>query len=30
MPDPFASNNDFETEGDNILDFSESNPFGLP
>ena len=30
LPDPFASNNDFETEGDNILDFSESNPFGLP
>ena len=25
---PFADNKEFETEGDSILDFSESNPFG--
>ena len=24
----FSQNSDFETEGDNIIDFSESNPFG--
>ncbi len=24
----FSQNTDFETEGDNIIDFSESNPFG--
>jgi hypothetical protein len=24
----FSQNDDFETEGDNIIDFSESNPFG--
>ena len=28
MEDPFASNIEFETEGDNILDFTERNPFG--
>ena len=29
MPnDPLADNKDFETAGDNIVDFSESNPFG--
>ena len=29
MPnDPLADNKDFETAGDNIIDFSESNPFG--
>jgi len=28
MKDPFASNIEFETEGDNILDFTERNPFG--
>lgn len=27
---PFADNNDFEIEGDSIIDFSESNPFGEP
>lgn len=26
--DPLADNKDFETAGDNIIDFSESNPFG--
>ena len=26
--DPSADNQDFETAGDNIIDFSESNPFG--
>jgi hypothetical protein len=26
--DPFAQNQDFETSGDTIIDFSESNPFG--
>ena len=30
LPDPFASNDDFETEADAILDFSEINPFGRP
>ena len=30
LPDPFASNNDFEKEADSILDFSERNPFGRP
>ena len=30
LPDPFASNDDFETEADAILDFSETNPFGRP
>jgi len=25
---PFADNKEFETDGDAILDFSESNPFG--
>ena len=25
---PFATNTEFETDGDTILDFSESNPFG--
>ena len=25
---PFADNKEFETDGDDILDFSESNPFG--
>ena len=29
MPnDPLADNKDFETAGSNIIDFSESNPFG--
>ena len=29
MPnDPLADNKDFETAGDNIVDFTESNPFG--
>ena len=29
MPnDPLADNKDFETAGTNIIDFSESNPFG--
>ena len=26
--DVFAQNKDFETDGDSIIDFSESNPFG--
>ena len=26
--DPLADNKDFETAGANIVDFSESNPFG--
>jgi hypothetical protein len=26
--DPYAQNQDFETLGDNIIDFTESNPFG--
>lgn len=26
--DPYAQNQDFETTGDNIIDFTESNPFG--
>ena len=31
MPnDPDADNKNFETEGDSILDFSETNPFGEP
>lgn len=28
--DGFADNTDIETEADSILDFSESNPFGIP
>jgi hypothetical protein len=28
--DGFADNNEIETEADSILDFSESNPFGVP
>lgn len=28
LNDPFAENKDIETEADEILDFSESNPFG--
>ena len=28
--DGFADNDDFETEADEILDFSERNPFGIP
>ena len=28
--DGFADNTDIETEADNILDFSEQNPFGIP
>ena len=29
MPnDPLADNKDFETAGSNIVDFTESNPFG--
>lgn len=28
--DPDADNKNFETEGDSILDFSETNPFGEP
>ena len=27
---PFADNDTIETEGDQIIDFSESNPFGMP
>lgn len=30
LPDPFASNDNFEIEADSILDFSETNPFGRP
>ena len=32
MPDSdeFADNFDIETEADKILDFSETNPFGIP
>ena len=30
MPDPFADNSDFQTEANDILDFSETNPFGRP
>ena len=28
--DPFADNFEIETQADNILDFSEQNPFGIP
>ena len=28
IQDPTAANQDYETAGDNIIDFSESNPFG--
>jgi hypothetical protein len=28
--DGFTSNNEIETEADNIIDFSEINPFGMP
>ena len=28
--DPFADNFEIETQADSILDFSESNPFGIP
>ena len=28
--DPYASNEEIESEADNILDFSEVNPFGIP
>jgi len=28
--DGFTSNNEIETEADNIIDFSETNPFGMP
>jgi len=27
---PFADNDNLEREGDNIIDFSEVNPFGMP
>jgi uncharacterized protein YidB (DUF937 family) len=27
---PFADNDNIETEGDNIIDFTEKNPFGMP
>jgi len=27
---PFTENDEFETEADKILDFTESNPFGMP
>ena len=27
---PFADNDTIETKGDNIIDFSETNPFGMP
>tara|TARA_R100000005_G_scaffold15057_1_gene6169 strand:+ start:652 stop:3366 length:2715 start_codon:yes stop_codon:yes gene_type:complete len=30
MPDPFADNSDFQTEANDILDFTETNPFGRP
>ena len=28
--DPYAANDFFEAEADNIIDFSETNPFGEP
>ena len=30
LVDAYADNDTFETEGDAILDFSETNPFGMP
>jgi len=30
IPNPFASNSEIESEADDILDFSEINPFGRP
>ena len=30
LVDEFADNDTFETEADDILDFSETNPFGMP
>ena len=30
MPDPFVDNGDFQIQADDILDFSEINPFGRP
>ena len=28
--DPFADNDEFEVAGDDVIDFTESNPFGDP
>jgi len=28
--DPYADNDEFEFVGDDVIDFSESNPFGDP
>lgn len=28
--DPYADNTDFETEGNSFIDFTKSNPFGMP
>ena len=28
--DGFATNDEIELEADNIIDFSEGNPFGMP
>jgi len=30
IPDPFVDNSDFQIQADDILDFSETNPFGRP
>lgn len=30
IKDAYADNSDIETESDNIIDFTESNPFGMP
>jgi len=30
IQDPYAQNDEIETEADTIIDFSESNPFGNP
>lgn len=30
IDDPYAQNDDIQTEADKILDFSEENPFGIP
>ena len=27
---PFADNDNIQTEGDSIIDFTEKNPFGMP
>ena len=28
--DPYADNSDFETEGNSFIDFTKTNPFGMP